>query len=107
MATKQDHVSAAADTLGEIETGLEALKPLLDRIHRQIQDCYDAGIGKHAEAVRLRNGFEAVRGTVSGAIEKTLELHGLCTKIAIRHNCDVPPNLAIDGGLVKPAEGGR
>jgi len=107
MATKQDHVSAAADTLGEIETGLEALKPLLDRIHRQIQDCYDAGIGKHAEAVRLRNGFEAVRGTVSGAIEKTLELHGLCTKIAIREGCDVPPNLAIDGGLVKPAEGGR
>lgn len=104
---KQDNVGAAANTFAEIEMGLEALKPLLDRLHSQIGDCYDAGVGKHAEAVRIRNGVEAIRGKVSGALEKTLDVHGACTKVAIREGCDVPPTIAIDGGLVKPLGGGR
>ena len=103
---KQIHVGAAANTFAEIEQGLEALKPLLDRLHRQIGDCYDAGVGKHAEAVRIRNGVEKVRGDVSGALERLLSLHARCTAIAQREECDVPPNLAIDGGLVQPMGGG-
>jgi len=104
---KQIHVGAAAYTFAEIEQGLEALKPLIDRLHRQIGGCYDAGVGKHSEAVRIRNGVEAVRGLVSGALEKTLSVHGKCTAVAIREGCDVPPNLAIDGGLIQPMDGGR
>lgn len=105
MATKQDHVGAAANTFAELEQGLEALKPIVDRLHRQIGDCYDAGVGKHAEAVRIRNGLENVRGKISGALEKTLDVHGVCTKIAIREECDVPPTIAVDGGLVTPMGG--
>ncbi len=104
---KQTSVGAAANTFAEIEQGIEALKPLLDRLHRQIGDCYDAGVGKHSEAVRIRNGVEAVRGQVSGALEKTLDIHGACTKIAKREQCDVPPNLAIDGGLTVMGGGDR
>lgn len=107
MTTKQEFVGAAANTLAEIERNLEAIKPLLDRLHGQIGDCYDAGVGKHSEAVRIRNGIESVRGQVSGALEKLLATHAKCTAIAIREGCDVPPNLAIDGGLVVPMDGGR
>ena len=107
MATKQDHVSAAADTYAEIEIALEAVKPLIDRLHRQIGDCVEAGVGKKSEGIRIRNGLENVRGQVSGALEKTLSLHAKCTAIAVREGCDVPPNLAIDGGLIQPMDGGR
>lgn len=105
--SKQDHVSAAADTFAEAEQALEAIKPLLSRLHRQIGDCVEAGVGKHSEGVRIRNGIENVSGQVSGALEKMLDLHARCTKIAIREGVDVPPNLAIDGGLVQPLGGGR
>lgn len=105
--SKQDHVSAAADTFAELEQSLEALKPILSLLHRQIADCVEAGVGKHSEGVRIRNGIENVSGQVSGALEKLLSLHAKCTAIAVRENCDVPPNLAIDGGMVQPLGGGR
>lgn len=106
---KLEAVKAATVTYAELEAGLEALKPLFDRLHHQIGDCYDAGVGKHAEAVRIRNGLEAARGMVSNSLEKVISIHGKCTAIAIREGCDVviPPALAIDGGLVKPQGGGR
>lgn len=111
--TPEDHkkktisVSAAADTFAELEVALEALKPLYDRLHRQIGNCYDAGVGKHAEAVAIRLELEDISGRSSGVLAKLLTLHGRCTKIAIREGCDVPPNLAISGGLVQPLSGGR
>jgi len=104
---KQDQVQACADTFAEIELAHEALKPLYDRLHRQIGDAYDAGVGKHAEAVGIRNDIEDAKGRNSSALAKVLKTHGRCTKIAIRENCDVPPSLAIDGGLVQPLSGGR
>lgn len=105
--TKQDHVQACADTLAEIEQAHEALDAKYDRLHRQIGDAFEAGVGKHAEAVRIRAGLNAAKGSNSAAQEKTLSMHAKCTAIAIREGCDVPAALAIDGGLVKPAEGGR
>ncbi len=105
--TKQDHVSACADKFAEIEQAHETLKSLFDELHALIGGAVDAGVGKHAEGVRVRNGLEAARGMVSGALEKTLSIHAKCTAIAIREGCDVPPALAIDGGLVKPMDGGR
>ena len=105
--TKQDHVQACADTFAEIEQDHEALKAKYDRLHRQIGEAYDAGVGKHAEAVRIRNGIEAGKGLNSAALEKVLSVHAKCTAVAIREGCDVPPALAIDDGLVRPAEGGR
>ncbi len=104
---KTIHVGAAADTFAELEMALEGLKPLYDRLHRQIGDCYDAGVGKHAEAVAIRNQIEDTKGRTAGLLAKLLDTHARCTKIAIREGCDVPPNLAIDGGLVQPLSGGR
>ena len=104
---KQERVGVVANTLAEIEIGLEALEPLFDRLHKEIGDCYDAGVGTHAEAVRIRKGFGKAKGDLQGVTEKVLDLHSRCTRIAIREQCDVPPNLAIDGGLVQPMQGGR
>jgi hypothetical protein len=105
--TKQDHVQACADTFAETEAALDAIKPILSRLHRQIADCVEAGVGKHSEGVRIRNGVENVHGQVAGALEKLLSLHAKCTTIANREGCDVPPGLAIDDGMVRPLEGGR
>lgn len=105
--TKQDHVQACADTFAEIEQAHEALEAKYDQLHRQIGDAYEAGVGKHAEAVRIRAGLNAAKGSNSAALEKTLSTHAKCTAIAKREDCDVPPALAIDGGLVKPLDGGR
>lgn len=106
---KLEAVEACVITFADIENGLEALKPLFDRLHREIGVAYDAGVGKHAEALRIRNGIEAARGMVSNSLEKVIAVHGKCTAIAIREGCDVvlPPSLAIDGGLVQPLGGGR
>jgi len=105
--TKQDHVQACADTFAEIEIAHEGLKALYDRLHRQIGDAYAAGVGKHAEAIIVRNDLEEAKGRNSSALSRVLKTHGHCTRIAIREGCDVPPNLAIDGGLVQPLSGGR
>lgn len=107
MATKQDHVSAAADTFAEIERAHEALKPLYDRLHRQIGDCVEAGVGKHAEGVQIRNNIEDAKGRNASALAKVLKTHAHCTRIAIREGCDVPPALSIDDGMVSPLSGGR
>lgn len=105
--SKQTHVSAAADTFGELEQAHENLKAVYDRLHRQIGDCVEAGVGKHAEGVQIRNDIEDAKGRNASALAKLLKTHSHCTKIAVREGCDVPPALAIDGGLVRPLEGGR
>jgi len=105
--TKQDHVQACADTFAEIEVACEALQPLFDRLHRQIGDAFEAGVGKHSEAVRVRSGLRGASGYISVALSDTLGIHARCTAIAKREGCDVPPALAIDGGLVLPLDGGR
>lgn len=107
LEKKQDSVGAAADTFAEIEQAHENLKALYDRLHRQIGDCYDAGVGKHGEAVSIRNDIEDAKGRNSSALAKVVRTHGRCTRIAQREGCDVPPTLAIDGGLVQPLSGTR
>lgn len=104
--TKQDHVQACADTFAEIERAHEALKPLYDKLHRQIGDAFEAGVGKHHEAVEIREDLEDAKGRNSSALSKVLKTHRHCTRIAKRDGCDVPPRLAIDGGLVAPMSGG-
>lgn len=104
---RQDRVGAAATTFAEIEQAHENLKALYDRLHRQIGECYEAGVGRHPEALQIRNGLEAARGLNSNALEKTLKIHARCTAVAVREGCDVPPALAISDGLVRPMDGGR
>lgn len=104
---KQQAVGAAADALAKVEIGLEQIKADIEAAYAAIGVCYDAGVGKHVEAVIIREGIDDVKGKVSGALAKLLRLHRECTSIAIREGCDVPPTLAISGGLVKPESGGR
>lgn len=107
LEKKQAAVSACADAFADIEKAHEALAPLYDKAHALIGAAYDAGVGKHSEAVALRLGLEDAKGRNASALGKALKTHGLGTKIADREGCDVPPNLAIDGGLVQPLSGGR
>jgi len=105
--TKQDHVQACATTFAELEQAHEALKAKYDTLHRQIGEAYDAGVGKHAEAVAIRNDIEDAKGRNASALARLIKTHARCTSIAVREGCDVPPALAISDGLVRPMDGGR
>lgn len=107
MSDKQEKVGAAANTFAEIERTHESLKGLYDLLLHQIGDCVKSGVGKIDEGVEIRNDIEDARGRNSSALAKVVRTHRHCTRIAKREGCDVPPNLAIDDGLIQPFSTGR
>lgn len=104
--TKQEAVQKAANAFAAVERAHEALKPLYDDLKASIVGANAAGVVRQTEGVGLLNDIEDARGRNASALAKVLKVHDRGTKIAKREKCDVPPNLAIDGGLVTVMSGG-
>lgn len=103
---KQEAVQGAANAFARVEQAHEALKILYADLLSSIVAANKAGVVRHAEGVALMNDIEDAKGRNASALAKVIKTHAQGTKIAIREKCDVPPNLAIDGGLITIMSGG-
>jgi hypothetical protein len=110
MATQKEKIAAVTigvQSFADVETALDGMQAKFATLQQAIDEVYALGVGRQGEYLKIKNRITKAAGEVAGALALVIDVHGDCTEIAKREDCDVaiPTSFAI--GVVTPMDGGR